>query len=59
MTEDERAAILRRKRQYAVRRASLAVDRLIRAKSADELTKATRWANVWGKVARLPASERK
>lgn len=40
---------------YASRRASLAVDRLIRAKSEDELAKATRWAELWGKVANLPA----
>lgn len=44
---------------YAGRRASLAVDRLIRAKSEDERTKATRWAELWGKVARLPAARGK
>lgn len=41
---------------YAARRASLAVDRLIRAKSEDELVKATRWAKLWGKAARWPAA---
>ena len=44
---------------YAARRASLAVDRLIRAKSEDELAKATRWAELWGKVACLPTSLRR
>lgn len=44
---------------YAGRRASLAVDRLIRAKSENERTKATRWAELWGKVARFPASLRR
>lgn len=46
------------RQMYAARRASLAVDRLIRAKSEDELAKATRWAELWGKIARLPASLR-
>lgn len=44
---------------YAARRASLAVDRLIRAKSEDELVKATRWAELWGKVAHWPAALRR
>lgn len=44
---------------YAARRASLAVDRLIRAKSEDELVKATRWAERWGKIARWPAALRR
>lgn len=44
---------------YAGRRASLAVDRLIRAKSEDERAKATRWAELWGKIARLPAARGK
>lgn len=50
---------LYQRRAYATRRASLAVDRLIGAKSEDELAKATSWAELWGKVARLPASLRR
>jgi hypothetical protein len=46
---------LYQRRAYAARRASLAVDRLIRAMSEDELAKATRWAELWGEIARLPA----
>lgn len=44
---------------YAARRASLAVDRLIRAKSESEKLQAARWANLWGKVAGWPAPRRK
>lgn len=47
------------RQMYAARRASLAIDRLIRAKSEDELAKATRWAELWGKVASLPVSLRR
>lgn len=39
---------------HAARRASLAVDRLIRAKSESEKLQAARWANLWGKVAGWP-----
>lgn len=54
-----RRSILGEKRQYAARRASLAVDRLILARSDVDLAKAARWAELWGKVARLPASLRR
>jgi len=54
-----RRSMLGEKRQYAARRASLAVDRLIRARSDVDLAKAARWAELWGKVARLPASLRR
>lgn len=50
---------LHQRRAYAARRASLAVDRLILAKSDVDLAKAARWAELWGKVARLPASLRR
>jgi hypothetical protein len=50
---------LYQRRAYATGRASLAIDRLIRAKSEDELAKATRWAELWGRVARLPESLRR
>lgn len=54
-----RRSMLGEKRQYAARRASLAVDRLIRARSDVDLIKAARWAELWGKFARLPAALRR
>lgn len=36
------------RRAYALRRASLAVDRMIRAATADEKAQAARWAAAWG-----------
>jgi len=43
---------------YAARRASLAVDRIICSPSQTDRLSAIRWAELWGKVARLPASFR-
>lgn len=36
------------RRGYALRRASLAVDRMIRAAAPDEKAQAARWAAAWG-----------
>lgn len=44
------------RRAYATRRATLAVDRMILAKTLDEKFMAGRWAQAWGAVARLPAA---
>jgi hypothetical protein len=47
------------RRFYASHRASLAVDRLIRAQTPDEKIRAGRWAQLWGFFAQLPAARRK
>lgn len=39
------------RKAYAARRASRAIDRLIRAKSAQEKAQACIWANLWGVAA--------
>lgn len=46
------------RRMYASRRASLAVDRMIRARSSAEEIAAGRWALAWGSLARFSASRR-
>lgn len=43
---------------YAAKRASLAVDRIIRSPSQTDRLKAIRWAELWGAVARLPVLHR-
>ena len=43
---------------YAARRASLAVDRIIRSPAQSDRLKAIRWAELWGSVARLPVLRR-
>lgn len=45
-----------RRRLYAARRASLAVDRIICSTNLSDKLKAIRWAELWGRVARLPAA---
>lgn len=44
-----------RRQAYAARRASLAVDRMIRATAPEEKERARRWANAWGVIAGYPS----
>ena len=44
------------RRFYAAHRASLAVDRMIRAQTPDERIHAAGWAQAWGFLAQLPAA---
>jgi hypothetical protein len=41
---------------YALRRASLAVDRVIRADSAEQKTRLSKWATAWGRIAKLKSA---
>lgn len=49
---------IHQRRAYAARRASLAVDRLIRAQSLDEKLRAGHWADAWGRLAGIGPSRR-
>jgi hypothetical protein len=44
------------RKAYAARRASRAVDRLIRAQSDQEKAQARIWANLWGMAAGYPSA---
>ncbi|WP_168793669.1 hypothetical protein [Paraburkholderia aromaticivorans] len=43
-----------RRKPYALRRISAAVDRLILATSAADKMRAAKWANAWAAIAGLP-----
>ena len=49
-----KTSITEQRQNYAARRASLAVDRLILAKTLSERMDAVGWAERWGKIARWP-----
>jgi hypothetical protein len=50
---------IHQRRAYAMRRASQAVDRMIRATSLDEKLRASRWAERWGLLAGVQPPSRR